>query len=48
MDLIYNIVENLDNYLILPDCDEETFDYLIVSIAKNGILILRRMPTKAV
>jgi hypothetical protein len=23
-------------------------DYLIVSIAKNGILILRRMPTKAV
>lgn len=42
------MIENLENYLILPDCDEETFDYLIVNIAKNGILILRRMPTKTV
>lgn len=42
------MIQNLDNCLVLPDCDEETFDYLIMSVAKNGILILKRMPTKGV
>ncbi|CAD8073284.1 unnamed protein product [Paramecium primaurelia] len=48
IDLIQNMIQNLDNCLVLPDCDEETFDYLIMSVAKNGILILKRMPTKGV
>jgi hypothetical protein len=48
MDLIKQITKNLDNLIILPECDEETFDYILMSLARNGILIIKRMPNKGI
>lgn len=40
MDLIHDLTDNLENCYILPDCDEITFDHLIINVCNNGILIL--------
>jgi len=38
----------MENVIFLPDCDEETFDFIVLNIANGGILIVTNNVNKQI